>query len=681
MQILWLALALLMQTPHRVTSFEHVNQEVVVKCDAGILAVKACADNIIQLRYYARSARIVLPQWGVVPSSAPVKYRVDSAPDAIMLATSQLSVSIDRKTAQVSFLDPKQNLITVSRRMRLEEFEENSYRIHLEFTSPDEEACYGLGQLAGGPLDRRGRTIRLNDESTAEGDNASIPFLITNRKYGLLFDNASSLTVTPGKEGVTAWDAESGDALSCYFIYGNNTDDIYRGYRALTGAAALPPRAALGYIQGIPESFGQEEVLKLGARYREKKFPVDTIAIESGGKPIAGARWPDPVAMNAELSQLGFATVASAAPRITSDSSHYETLETMGCIAKDQGGNPGKDARGALVDVSKPACAEWFWNDLQEHYLDAGFAGFWLSGTQSDLAASALMLAAGPGAKAYNYFPALAAKAISDGWQKDRKDRALILSRFAFLGAQRYSSQFGPIENPPQWNALAAQVVKGLNFSASALPWWASALGGPTATGADYAELYSRWIEFSAFCPAFRMQVPIPETEAAEQTAAKYLGLRARLFPYIYSLARRVSDTGAPVMRALFMDFPQDPDVRNIADEYMFGPAFLVAPVTQKGTSVRDVYLPKGAVWYDYWTGKKFQGGQIVQADAPVDTIPLFVRSGSLIPHAGENDIEIWVYSGTDGQFDLFRDETLIPVRWVESAQRLSYPGRFKIIK
>ena len=182
--------------------------------------------------------------------------------------------------------------------------------------------------------------------------------------------------------------------------------------------------------------------------------------------------------------------------------------------------------------------------------------------------------------------------------------------------------------------------------------------------------------------------------ESAEKILAKYLSLRYRLLPYIYSLAHSVTETGAPFMRALFMDFPQDPEVRDIGDEYMFGPAFLVAPVVEKSQTGREVYLPKGSVWYDYWTGRKLPGGQRVNANAPLDVLPLFVRAGSIIPHgndiasahAEQKEVELWVYPGADAQLDLYQDDgrtyeyekgkfSLAQIRWNDAAQRITVTG------
>jgi alpha-D-xyloside xylohydrolase len=243
---------------------------------------------------------------------------------------------------------------------------------------------------------------------------------------------------------------------------------------------------------------------------------------------------------------------------------------------------------------------------------------------------------------------------------------------------------------------LRRQIPAGLNFCASGMAWWSSDIGGwqalpdqpvdgayrallleggdakgAPASRKDYPELYVRWFQFGAFCPTFRAHGTRPENEVwsygkeAERILVKYLELRYRLLPYVYSLAWRTHQTGAPFMRALFMDFPDDPNAGEVADEYMFGPVFLVAPVVEQGATSRMVYLPAGCVWYDYWTNEKHTGGRTIAIDAPLDTLPLFVRAGSIVPHGEviphtgvkQTRIELRVYGGCDASFDLYRDD------------------------
>jgi alpha-D-xyloside xylohydrolase len=231
--------------PQRVVSFEHINQELVLKCDVGILIIKPYADNVAHVRYFPAPKRTASPPTAIRATPAVPKYRAESTLSAIRLVLSQLTVSVDRKTAQITFLDAKQNVLLTSKLFQLRSSPGaggDDFGIHAEFVAPEDEAYYGLDQHPDEWLDLRGRTVSLgHDSQDASGKTVAIPFLVTNRKYGFVFDNASKTTVTPGKDGLTTWDAEAGNALSYYVIYGNTTDDIYRGYRSLTGTAPLPP--------------------------------------------------------------------------------------------------------------------------------------------------------------------------------------------------------------------------------------------------------------------------------------------------------------------------------------------------------------------------------------------------------------------------------------------------------
>jgi alpha-D-xyloside xylohydrolase len=275
----------------------------------------------------------------------------------------------------------------------------------------------------------------------------------------------------------------------------------------------------------------------------------------------------------------------------------------------------------------------------------------------------------------------------------------------------------------PTWDTLKRQVPTGLDFTASGMAYWSNDVGGwqylpaehhplhpPLLDGSDakdniggyedYAELYTRWFEYGAFLPVFRTHGSRLANEvwsygkAAEPILEKYLKLRYQLMPYIYSLGYQTNQTGAPYMRALFMDFPNDPNVAAMGDEYMFGPAFLVAPVTEQGATSRSVYLPAGADWYNYWTNQRLRGGQTVKVNAPIDTLPLFVRAGSIVP-VGEpvestsqtqKLAKVRVYRGANGAFTLYDDDgktyayengdsRITRLTWNDATGRLSHEG------
>lgn len=300
----------------------------------------------------------------------------------------------------------------------------------------------------------------------------------------------------------------------------------------------------------------------------------------------------------------------------------------------------------------------------------------------------------GSGEGYHNLFSLLHLSGIADGSARDRPAmRNLILGRAAYLGAQRTGTLFWSSDVQATWEALKRQVPAGLGMTASGIAYWSSDTGGwqwpngPTAarappldpTGAtamkpdyrDYPELFSRWFAYNAFTPTLRIHGHRPGTAiwqygvAAEPVLAKFLRLRYALIPYTYALGHQTYESGAPFMRALFMDFPNDSKVAEMGDEYMFGPAFLVAPVTDQGVTHRPVYLPAGTDWYDYWTARRYTGGQTIAADARIDRIPLFARAGSIVPvgvqipsTATRQPLDsIRIYAGRDASFALYDDD------------------------
>lgn len=303
------------------------------------------------------------------------------------------------------------------------------------------------------------------------------------------------------------------------------------------------------------------------------------------------------------------------------------------------------------------------------------------------------------------------------------KERALILSRDSYLGAQHNGAIFWSSDINANWDTLRRQVPTGINFTASGMPYWSNDIGGwqylpsehkptrpplldPSDARAnvggydDYPELYTRWFEYGVFQPNFRSHGSRPENEVwsygkqAQPILEKYLRLRYQLMPYIYSLGYMAHESGAPFMRGLFMDFASDPNVANIGDEYMFGPALLIAPVTEQGATTRNVYLPAGSDWYNFWTNERVHGGQRISVAASIDTIPIFVRAGSILPlgspvESTEDEQAIStlrVYAGSNGSFTVYNDDgktyayeqgrfTLTHLQWNDSLQKIAVDG------
>jgi alpha-D-xyloside xylohydrolase len=438
--------------------------------------------------------------------------------------------------------------------------------------------------------------------------------------------------------------------------------------------------------------------------------------------------WPDPAAMNKQLHAMGFETMISVWPRFVPEDRYYAELRQKGWLIRQADGTPidGQpyDRAGSDIDTTNPEAAKWFWRTIRDNILSKGFDSIWADETEPDLPPNGSYLSIGPGTQFFNVYPLFHTAALYDGFRKDEPGRrALILSRDAYLGAQRNGAIFWSSDIFPTWDTLRRQIPTGLDLAASGLTYWSNDTGGWQDLPAehhpahpplldpsdarenvggydDYPELYARWFQYATFLPIFRAHGSRSTNEVwsygkqAEPILEKYLRLRYELMPYIYSLGYKAWQTGAPFMRALPLDFPGDPNVSDMRDEYMFGPAFLVAPITEQGATSRQVYLPDGADWYNYWTNERVKGGQTIQVSAPIDTIPLFVRAGSILPlgsvvestHDRQTIAHLRIYTGSDGDFTLYNDDgktyayengdsQITKLHWDNAAHKLTQSG------
>ncbi len=615
---------------------------------------------------------------------------------------------------------------------------EKTFRVGASFDAAPDEHYYGLGQNQEGTLDLRGRTIDCRHNYDAPtGETVCVPFMVTNKGYGIVWDNPAATTVSAGIGGRTRWTSEVGERVSFFVITGRTTDEIYAGYATLTGATPLPPKAAFGLIQSKARYESQAELLGIAQGYRQRNLPLDVMVLDwfywtrMGQLDIDRAQFPDPAGMNAELRGLGMRSIISVWPRFERESRYFDLLASRGWLLHDHDGRPvdglpiRSDRAGALIDTTNPDTGRWFWERIRDNIASQGFDWFWLDETEPDLVPDGFLFSVGSGDRYHNLYPLTHTTAVAEGSARDRPDlRNLILARAAYLGAQRNGALFWSSDVQSTWEALRRQVPAGLGATASGLAYWSSDTGGwqwpngpaaqrpvlvdpagATAMGAgyrDYPELFVRWFQYNSFTPTLRIHGQRPATAiwqygaAAEPILAKFLRLRYTLMPYLYALGRQTAQTGAPFMRALFMDFPEDPATATIGDEYMFGPAFLVAPVTDQGMTSRRVYLPAGSDWYDWWTDTRHAGGQWIEAAAPIDRIPLFVRAGSIVPMgvqvpstATAQALEaIRVYPGRDASFTLYDDDGTTnawrkpgggrsaTLRWDDRARRLTSSGR-----
>lgn len=533
--------------------------------------------------------------------------------------------------------------------------------------------------------------------------------------------------------------SEIGDQIDYYFIYGENLDQVIHEYRELTGRAAMLPKWTMGFWQSRERYRTQEELLNVVREFRKRKIPLDNIVQDWfywpedkwGDHDFDSTRFPDPEGMIRTLhDSLHTHIMISVWPKFYVGTTHFEEFRKQGWlymrnVEKGQRDWVGPGYVSTFYDPYSEGARELFWKQIEQKLFRFGIDAWWLDCTepdiQSNLSRTETVLrqhptAMGSGARYLNTYSLMQCKAVYAGQRKADPDRrAFILTRSAFAGQQKYPCATWSGDVAARWYDLRAQIPAGLNFSLSGLPYWTTDIGGfavepryerpGEADLEEWRELNTRWFQFGTFCPLFRVhgQYPYremfyiaPEDHPAYQTMVAYTKLRYRLMPYIYSLVGMVTHQHYTLMRALVMDFPNDPKVLSIGDQFLFGPFLLVNPVTEYKARSRSVYLPMGVNWYDFKTGEHFSGGQTVIADAPYIDIPIFVKAGAILPFGPEiqytdeippNPIRLFVYTGANGAFVLYEDDgttmayekgayAIIPLHYDEVKKRLTIGKR-----
>ncbi len=613
------------------------------------------------------------------------------------------------------------------------------FQVSAVFDSPADEHYYGLGQHQQGFLDLRDHRIRCwQNYDAVGGESVCVPFLVSSRGYGLIWDNPSKTTIDLGFNLKNVWSSDVGDRVSFFVIAGDNTDEVYAGYRQLTGPAHMLPKPAYGFIQSKMIYASQDELLSVAKGYRERNLPLDILVVDFfnmtayGNFDLVPSRWPDPAAMNKQLHSMGISTLISVWPHFATNSKYYKMLENNGWLIRKADGKPDSDgvpdSIGPNIDTTNPAAARWWWERIRDEYVKKdGFSYIWLDETEPDIDPLHDFFYVGSGRKDYNIYPLFHTASVYDGFRRDFGDqrRVFLLARAAYLGAQANGAVFWSSDITATWDMLKRSIPAGLDFTASGFPYWDTDIAGfrpphlpanyqpehtplvsPAGAEAtvksysDYPELFVRWFEWGVFQPVMRAHGARSHNEVwaygkqAEPILEKYLRLRYQLLPYIYSVAYQSYQTDAPYMRALFMDFPHDQKVADIRDEYMFGPAFLVAPVTEQGATSRKVYLPAGTAWFNYWTKQRYEGGQTITVSAPIDVLPLFVRAGSILPLGSrilstsqpQKITALQIFPGADADFTLFKDDgktyayekgsfQITRLHWNDATGQLSHSG------
>ncbi|MFZ1133529.1 MAG: TIM-barrel domain-containing protein, partial [Candidatus Korobacteraceae bacterium] len=593
---------------------------------------------------------------------------------------------------------------------------ENTFHASAYFDLTQDEALYGLGQHQTGLLNQRGTDLFFMQDNTS----ITLPFLLSTRGYGLLWNSASLGRYENHFQPKLALRADVADAVDYYFIYGPEFDRIIASYRELTGPAPMLPLWAYGFWQSRFQYHTQQEMLDVATKYRELKIPLDNLVLDFDWMQRMGSdqftsSFPDPAVMFGKLHDMHVHTMISVWPLFTPPSANFDDMLSHNYFVTGGRTQVASYYPGSrLFDAFNPGARRLFWQQIKPSLFDKGVDAWWLDssepldfyGEEQGPMLEGAHTALGSGTRYANMYPLMETQAVYEGQRATTdKQRVFVLTRSAFLGQQRNAATSWSGDIAPTFDSLRRQIPAGLNYSLSGLPYWTTDIGG--FQGGDpndpaYQEIYVRWFEYGTFCPIFRTHGARPADELwsygsrAQQILTSYDKLRYRLLPYIYSLAWKVTSEGYTPMRALVMDFAADRNVQDIAHEFMFGAALLVNPVTQPSATSRRINLPSGASWFDFWTGASFKGGQTITAAAPLETIPLYVRAGSILPLGPDlqytnekpaDPIELRIFQGADGQFTLYEDDggtydyekganSRIDLRWNQARRQLTIDAR-----
>jgi alpha-D-xyloside xylohydrolase len=538
------------------------------------------------------------------------------------------------------------------------------FELTARFLSLDkDEKIYGMGQYQQPYLDIKGMEIELSQRNS----QASVPFCVSGRGYGMLWNNPAIGRACFGRNIMT-WYAASTKAMDYWITAGDTPSEIVERYASVTGTVPMLPEYAAGFWQSKLRYQTQEELLKIAREYKRRELPLSVIVIDYFHWPAQGdwrfdpIYWPDPDAMIAELKDMEVELAVSIWPTVDFKSENFQKMKECGYLISTERGLPismSYFGDSLFADVSNPEAREYMWDKVQENYYEKGIKTFWLDVAEPEFLPydfDHYRWHLGPYIQAGNCYPAMYAKAIFDGMKANGESEIVSLTRCAWAGSQRYGTLLWSGDIRSTFESLRMQLPAGLNAGLAGIPWWTTDIGG--FDGGDpedpkFRELFARWFAFGAFSPIMRLhgtRLPLqPQagtTGGAEcrsgapnevwsyggevyEICKKYLAMREKMRPYIMDCMKLAHKKGTPVIRPLFYDAPQDSAAWDVEDQYMFGPDVLVAPVMETAARSRSVYLPAGAQWRDVWSGNRFDGGQTVEVAAPLDVIPLFLKNGA----------------------------------------------------
>lgn len=542
------------------------------------------------------------------------------------------------------------------------------WRATIRFEAREGEKIFGMGQYQDAFLDKKGSQLELAHRNA----QSSVPFYTSNLGYGFLWNNPAIGKVHFARN-VTEWTVGVCSQVDYWICAGDSPAEIQEQYTAVSGRVPLMPEFGIGFTQCRMRYRNQAELLGVAREHKRRGLPMDMIVADffhwtvQGDFKFEPADWPDVPAMVAELKSLGIELMVSIWPTVDTRSENRATMEENGyLIHVDRAHRINMNWMGetAFFDATNPGARKFVWQKAKENYMSQGIKVFWLDEAEPEFGIydfDVYRYHAGPALKVSNIYPAMYAKTFYDGLKEEGVENPLCLVRTAWAGSQKYGALVWSGDIHSSYRSMREQLAAGLSISMAGIPWWTTDIGGfhsGYTEHEDFREMLVRWFQWGTFCPVFRLhgdrlpyrmpEVPVRNGiqqfgsgadneiwsfgDKAYPVLAEHLHLRERLRPYIRGLMQDAHHKGSPIMRPLFYDFPRDATAWETEDAYMFGPSLLVAPIFEADQTGRRVYLPEGSVWKNAHTGEVFKGGRTVDAPAPYEHIPLFLRDGVDLP-------------------------------------------------
>lgn len=691
--------------------------------------------NDVEIQFYSPSSVRIIKSpknrsfskksLSVIQTPQKIPLQITQKENVINLKSAQINVSINLKSGQLLYTSNTgeellKEALNGSAFTPFDDAGSKTFQVSQSFVLDKAEAIYGLGQQQSGKMIQRNLTLNMVQGNTDD----YIPFFQSVKGYGLFWDNYSPTIFSDHPER-TFFKSEVADCIDYYFIYGGNSDGVIAGMRNLTGQVPMFPLWTYGYWQSKERYKSQDELVDVVKKYRQLGVPLDGIIQDWqywgnnylwNAMEFLNAEFYNPKKMIDDVHGLNAHMSISIWNSFGPHTKPYRELDKIKALMDfktwpESGVDkwpPNNDYPSGVrvYDAFNPEARDIFWNYANKGIFSLGMDSWWidssepdhLQGKPSDLDNKTFL---GSFRKVRNAFPLMTVGGVYDHQRSVTSDkRVFILTRSAFAGQQRYGANTWSGDVTASWDALKNQISAGLNFSLCGIPYWNSDTGGfflskfpKKLADPEYRELYVRWLQFGTFCPMMRSHGADAPREIYQfgskgnnvyDAIEKYINLRYRLLPYIYSTSWEVTKHQSSMMRALMMDFAKDKNVLDINDQFLLGKSIMISPVVNAmyvkagaapGTAkiedfstvkAKESYLPSGTSWFDFWTGEKLSGGRKVNKQTPLDMIPVYVKAGSVLPvgpavqYAEEKKwdiLEIRIYPGGNGQFELYEDE------------------------